>query len=95
MARVSLTTSTIESCLRGKLKATDEETHHTYYIVCDEDGNRVARTKLSHGFRSSRQLGDNLRNDIKRQLRLQRRADLEALVECEMSREAYLAAVSK
>lgn len=95
MPRVSLTTSTIESYLRGKLKATVEETYHAYYVVCDEDGNRVARTKLSHGFRGSLRLGDTLINDIKRQLRLQHRADPEALVECEMSRETYLATVTK
>lgn len=83
------------SCLLGKLQATESTGGpHRVFVIVDDAGNRVARTHLSYSFRRSTQLSDNLISDIKKQLALPQVRDLERLIECTMTRDAYLELVA-
>lgn len=91
----SISAGEIRSCLLGKLQATESTGGpHQVFVIVDDAGNRIARTHLSYSFRRNTQLSDRIINDIKKQLALPRIGDLELLVECTMTRAAYLDLVS-
>ena len=88
MPRVKV--SEIEGCLTGKLEATEKDSKHRRFKVFDDNGNLVATTSLSHGWRASDEISDQMFSLIRRELRLDRASELSDLIACPLSRADYL-----
>jgi len=87
----TLKTGALRSCLTTKLQATQVRAgHHVRFEVFDDEGNLVARTRLSHSWRDSTSLSDQMASSIKRELKLAKASELDALISCELSRAQYL-----
>lgn len=93
-AMASLKVGDLTSCLIDKLQAVESQGKHKAYEVFDDQGLLVAATHISHGWRASTAIGDEMIATIRRQLRLQKNSQFTDLVSCPMSREAYLATVT-
>jgi hypothetical protein len=92
----SVTAGEIERCLRGKLAAQEVRGRdHYVFGVLDDEGNLVARTRLSRSFRSTTQLSDGLTAAIRRQLKLLRASEFNDLLACPLSRTEYLRIASE
>lgn len=86
----SISVGPLEQCLRRKLQAQRDNADHRKYKVFDDAGTLVAITRLSHGWRSSDQISDQMVNAIKSQLNLQRAVQLVDLIDCTLTRAGYL-----
>lgn len=91
----SITVGDVESCLLGKLQAVNRAGKHRKFLIYDDQGILIAETHLSHAFRRRTQLDNRLLGDIRRQLKLPSSRDLELLIECTMTRNAYLDLASR
>jgi hypothetical protein len=79
------------SCLTGKLQATEQRAgDHVRFEIFDDAGVLIARTRVSHSWRASTSISDEMASKIKRQLGLSKSSELIALVDCPLSRERYL-----
>ena len=90
MARYSA--GQLEKCLDTKLKAERQSNKdHRVYIVYDDSGAIIARTKVSHSWRPSDTIPPKIVSLMRTQLKLSTMIQFEKLVLCPMSREEYLA----
>lgn len=80
----------LRSCLTGKLRAEESSGSHPTFRIKDDRGVVIATTRISHSWRHSTTISDNMVQQIARQLRLPTSSQLVALVECTLSRENYL-----
>lgn len=64
----------------------EHESHHTILRLCVEGRITKIRTQISHGLS---EYGDNLLSLMAKQLKL-RRHELDDLIECPMTKEAYI-----
>lgn len=61
------------------------------FIIVDDTGEPIARTKLSRSWRPKTTIGANMIASIKRELRLQNHTQaFDLLLECPLTRDAYL-----
>lgn len=81
-----LKTSKIAASLLKK-SFVQKETHHSYYLLFVNGKKTSIRTRLSHG---SSEYGSNLLSMMKKQLSLETMEELEDLINCPMSGEAYV-----
>lgn len=86
MAR--LDSNDVRRALLGKMQATEDNRHDVYFHICDDDGQKVAFTRLSHGRKET--LGDHRVSEMARQLRLDDAESLVQLVRCPLDRDAAL-----
>jgi hypothetical protein len=91
----SLAAGALDACLRTKLQAAVSQGDHRVYLVRDDAGVLVARTRLSHSWRPTTALDASMVSRISRQLALERTADLLDLVSCTLSRDDYLERVRR
>lgn len=82
----------IEKALREKGFCV-EETHHRYFHHTVDGKKSGVSTNMSHG--SDDDIGDNLVNMMKRQLRLQTTKQARDLFQCPMSGEEYIELLRK
>lgn len=64
-------------------------THHGFWHFYYKEKKTSIRTWISHGA-SYKVYGDQLLNEMKRELELDRKKDLEDLIKCPMSEEDYI-----
>jgi hypothetical protein len=86
----SLNAGALEACLRNKLRAEVVAGDHRVYVLRDDDGVLIARTKLSHSWRPTTTVDASMVSRISRQLQLDQPRDLVDLVSCSLSRHDYL-----
>lgn len=85
----------LRRCLTRKLRAQESSGKHRDFEIFDDDGNLVATTSLSHAWRQSTQISDQMANAIKNELNLQRARELTDLVDCTFTRADYLQMVTR
>ncbi len=78
--------------LTGKLGCQeDPKKDHIWFVLCDQDGTILGKTKISHGPRHD--IGDHLLSLMARQLRLGTSGNLVGLVNCTKSQGECLAII--
>lgn len=87
----SLVVADLLRCLLNKLLADETPAkRHRAFEVYHPDGTLVARTRVSHSWRGSDQLGGDMVSTIRRQLNLENGQQLAELISCTMTRDEYL-----
>ncbi len=91
----SLAAGALAGCLTKKLRAQERKSTHRKFLVFDDEGELVATTGLSHGWRKNTQLSASMISTIRRELGLRTTDELFQLVDCSLSRTDYLAIVGQ
>ncbi len=83
----------VEKALLGKMQAVRKEGRDWQYIMYNDQGKQVSRTRLSKGAKHS--LGPNRVSEMAHQLGLETSQQFQDLVRCVMSREKALEIIER